>query len=95
VELNSREVAIIAWEDSLAASERALGRAYMERDVERAKTEVVRQDYLSKLRTLTSCTKHSLNVNKMLEEHQILLSLQKNDLNVQEATLAQGQACGL
>jgi hypothetical protein len=41
VELNSREVAIIAWEDSLAASERALGRAYMERDVERAKTEVV------------------------------------------------------
>jgi hypothetical protein len=35
------------WEDGLAASEHALGRACMECDAERAKTEAVRQDYTS------------------------------------------------
>jgi hypothetical protein len=40
-ELNNREEAIIAWEDGLAAFERALKRACMERDAERAKIEAV------------------------------------------------------
>jgi hypothetical protein len=40
-ELNNREEAIIAWEDGLAAFERALRRACMERDAECTKTEAV------------------------------------------------------
>jgi hypothetical protein len=35
-ELNSREGAIISWEDGFTASEHTLGRACMERDAERA-----------------------------------------------------------
>jgi hypothetical protein len=54
----------------------------MERDAERARTEAVRQDYLTKSGTLTSCTKHSHNFYKMLEEIEILLSLHKKDLKV-------------
>jgi hypothetical protein len=41
-ELDNREDAIIAWEDGLTASKCALGRACMERNAERAQTEVVR-----------------------------------------------------
>jgi hypothetical protein len=67
----------------------------MERDAERARTEAVRQDYLTKSGTLTSCTKHSHNFYKMLEEIEILLSLHKKDLKVWEAVLAEAQTCGI
>jgi hypothetical protein len=46
-------------------------------DVEPAQTKVVQQDYLTRSHALTSSTKHSLNFSRMLEECQILLSLQK------------------
>jgi hypothetical protein len=59
--LDSREGAIVAWEDGLAAFERALGRACMERDAERAQAEAVRQDFLTKTRAFTSNSKHSIN----------------------------------
>jgi hypothetical protein len=68
-ELNSRKEAIVAWEDGLTSSECAPMRACMERDAECTKTEAVWHEYLTKSCTLTSCTKHSLNFNKMLEEH--------------------------
>jgi hypothetical protein len=70
------------WEGGLTTSECALGRACMEHDAERARTEAIRQDYLTKSGTLTSCTKHSHNFYKMLEEIEILLSLHKKDLKV-------------
>jgi hypothetical protein len=41
-ELDSREGAIIAWEDRLAAFERALGQACMKRDAKHAQAEAVR-----------------------------------------------------
>jgi hypothetical protein len=41
VELNSTEDIIVMWEDGLMASERALGRACMERNTKHAYTEVV------------------------------------------------------
>jgi hypothetical protein len=41
VELNNREEAIIVWEDGLAAFQRSLRRACVERDAERTKTETV------------------------------------------------------
>jgi hypothetical protein len=40
-ELDSREGAIIAWEDGLVASECALERVCMERNTERARTEAI------------------------------------------------------
>jgi hypothetical protein len=40
-ELNSREGAIITWEDGLTTSEHILGKACMERDAERAQAEAV------------------------------------------------------
>jgi hypothetical protein len=52
----------------------------MERDAERAQTKVIWQDYLTRSCALTSSFKHSINFNRMLEERQILLSLQKKDL---------------
>jgi hypothetical protein len=41
-ELDSRESIIVAWEDGLVASERALLRAFMECDAEHTKTKDVR-----------------------------------------------------
>jgi hypothetical protein len=54
----------------------------MERDAEHAQTEAVQQDYLTRSRALTSSSKHSINFSKMLDERQILLSLQKNDVTL-------------
>jgi hypothetical protein len=85
-ELDSREGAIVTWEDGLATSKRALGRAGMERNAERAHIEAVRQNSLTRSCTLTSNSKNSINLNQMLEEI---------DLEVREAKLAQVQACGL
>jgi hypothetical protein len=55
------------------ASERALGRACMERDAEHAQAEVIRHYYLARMRAFSSDSKHSINFCRMLEEHQILL----------------------
>jgi hypothetical protein len=41
-ELDNKEGTIIAWEDGLSTSKRALGRACMDCDIERTHTEVVR-----------------------------------------------------
>jgi hypothetical protein len=81
-ELDSRKGTIITWEDGLTVSKHALGRVCMEHDVECAQTEAVRQNYLTRSRALTSNSKHSINFNWMLEEHQILLSLQRKDLKM-------------
>jgi hypothetical protein len=63
------------WEDGLAASESALGRACMERDVECAQAEAAWQDYLARICAFTSSSKHSINFSWMLKLCQILLSL--------------------
>jgi hypothetical protein len=41
-ELDNKEGTIVAWEDGLVASDRAVGNVCMERDVERVQTEAVR-----------------------------------------------------
>jgi hypothetical protein len=67
----------------------------MEHDAKRAQAKASRQDYLSKMRALTSSSKHSINFNQMLEEGQILLSLREMDLELREVKLAEEQACDL
>jgi hypothetical protein len=59
------------------------------------KTKVVQQDCLTRTRTFTSNTKHSINFNTMLEVRQILLSLQEIDLEVREVMLVEEQALNL
>jgi hypothetical protein len=54
----------------------------MERDVERSQAEAFWQDYLARTRTSTSHFKNFINFNRLLEEHQILLSLQERNLKV-------------
>jgi hypothetical protein len=63
----------------------------MEHDAECAQTEVVWHDYLTRSCSLTFMSKHSINFNRMLEERQILLSLQK-DLKMREVKMAEEQA---
>jgi hypothetical protein len=67
----------------------------MEHDAEHARTEAIWQDYLPRTCAFTSISKHSINLNRMLEECQILLSLQEMDLEVWEVKLVEEQACGL
>jgi hypothetical protein len=47
------------------------------------------------MRAFTSSSKHYINFSQLLEECQILLSLQETDLEVQEVKLVQEQARGL
>jgi hypothetical protein len=54
-ELNSREGAIIAWEDGLTATKHT-------------QTEAVRQDYHTRSHALISSSKHAIYFNRMLEE---------------------------
>jgi hypothetical protein len=47
------------------------------------------------MRAFRSNSKHSINFSQILEECQILLSLQEMDLEVRETELAEKQACDL
>jgi hypothetical protein len=68
-ELDSREGIVAMWEDALAGSERTLGRVCVERDAECIHAEATQQDYNAKTRASSSMSKHSINLNRMLEEH--------------------------
>jgi hypothetical protein len=46
-ELDSKEGAIVVWEDGLRAFEEILGKACMERDAEHTQAKVVQQEYFA------------------------------------------------
>jgi hypothetical protein len=71
------------------------GLAAAKHNIACALTEAIRQEYLTRSRALTSGSKHSINFNRMLEERQILLSLQKKELKMREANLTEEQVCDL
>jgi hypothetical protein len=77
------------------AFERALGKVIMECDVSRIRAEVVQQDIFTQARISSSRSKHLTDLNRALEECQILLCLQETDQEVQEAILAEEQEHGL
>jgi hypothetical protein len=54
----------MAWEDGLMAVERTLRKV----GAEHTQTDVIQQDYLTRSCNLTSCSKHSIKFNRMLEE---------------------------
>jgi hypothetical protein len=53
-ELDSREGAIIMWEDGLAAFECALGEVHTEHDDSRVRAEAVQQDFFAQARASSS-----------------------------------------
>jgi hypothetical protein len=92
---DSRQGAIVAWEDGLVTFESTLGRAHVECDAECDRAEVVRQDYQARIHAFTADCRHSFNFDRILEVHQILLSLQATDLERREEMLVEEQAQSL
>jgi hypothetical protein len=74
-ELNSREGVLMAWEDVLAASECALGRACAECDTECDQADVVRQDYLARVHTFIASYRCCFDFNRVLEGRRFLISV--------------------
>jgi hypothetical protein len=73
--LDSREGAIVVWENGLAASECALGRAGVECDAKCDQAKAIRQDYRARIHAFMAGCWCSFNFDWILEEHRILLSL--------------------
>jgi hypothetical protein len=71
-ELGSRENALIAWEDDLAATERALGRARMECDAECDRAEAVQWDYRARMRASTVGFTPAFYNNKILSNYECI-----------------------
>jgi hypothetical protein len=62
---------------------------------ERAKTKATQQGYHKKHWAHTAWMKHTLILDKMLEEKKILLKKKNWDLKVWEAALVEAQACSI
>jgi hypothetical protein len=73
--LNSREGAIAVWEDRLIGFECALGSVRTECDAKCVQAKAVQQDFLVRMRASSSMSKQLTNLNRMLEECQIVLFL--------------------
>jgi hypothetical protein len=85
----------VAWEDGLVASKCTLGTAHVECDAECDRAEAARQDYRARIHAFMVSCRHSFNIDRILEERQILLSLHGMDLERQEEKLEEEQPHGL
>jgi hypothetical protein len=94
-ELDSRENALMAQEDDLAATECALGRARMESDTECDWVKTVRQDYRARMHASSTSCWRSLDFDQVLRGRQFILTVQETDLEKREEKLAEEQARGL
>jgi hypothetical protein len=74
-ELDSREGVIVVWEDGLAAFERTLGKVHMKCDTNHVWAEVVQHDFFTQALVSSSRSRQLTNLNRTLEECQILLCL--------------------
>jgi hypothetical protein len=77
----------VVREADIEVSEQALGKMSLELDLEWAKTEATRQGYLEKHQAHTTSIKHTLGLDKLLEETKVLLQEKKHNLKVWEAAL--------
>jgi hypothetical protein len=76
-------------------SEKALAKVSVDLDVEWAKVEATRKEYLDKMVAHTAHAKHSLGLDKMLGEKKVELNGRERDLELCEAALAEVQTRGL
>jgi hypothetical protein len=74
-ELDSREGAIITWEEGLAAFAHMHVEVHTEHDTSHTRTDVVQWDFLTQVRTSNSRSEQLTDIGQTLEEHQILLCL--------------------
>jgi hypothetical protein len=86
--LLTREEVLTVWEKT-RISEKALTMVSADVDVEQAKAEATRQEYLNKMVANTTCVKHSLGLDKMLGEKKVELNGKEWDLDLREAVLAE------
>jgi hypothetical protein len=93
---------LLAWEEALTTreekariSEKALAKVSADLDVERAKVEATRKEYLNKMVAHTTRAKQSLGLDKMLREKKVELDGREQDLNLREAVLVEAQTRGL
>jgi hypothetical protein len=66
-----REEALAVWEEKARNFEMALVKVSADLDVEWAKTEATRKEYLNKMEAYTTRAKHTLGLDKMLGENKV------------------------
>jgi hypothetical protein len=84
-----REEALATRDEKSRVSKNALAKVSANLNVEPAKAEATRKEYLNKMAAHTAHAKHSLGLNKMLGEKKVELDGRKRDLNLREAALAE------
>jgi hypothetical protein len=88
-ELDSREGVVVMWEEGLAAFACMLGEVCVECNACHVCASAVQWDFFAQVHASSSRSKQLTDLARMLEERQILLSLQEMDLEVREAILAE------
>jgi hypothetical protein len=76
------------WEEKVGISEKALAKVNANLYVERAKAEATRKEYIEKMAAHTARAKHSLDLDKILEEKKVELDGREQDLDLCELALA-------
>jgi hypothetical protein len=88
-------VVLTAREEKVGISEKALAKVSADLDDEQTKAEATHQEYLDMIAAHTVHAKHSLGIDKMLEEKKVELDRRELDLNLHKAVLAEAQTRGL
>jgi hypothetical protein len=76
-----REEALATPEDKVRISEKALSMVTADLDTKWAKAEATRKEYLDKIDSHTGYAKHSLGLDNMLGEKNVLLNRREQDLS--------------
>jgi hypothetical protein len=94
-ELDSREDAIITWEEGSTAFAHALQEACKEHDASRARADATERDFFTQVQASSSRSKQLTDLSRTFEECKILLCLQEMDQEVREVILVEEQERGL
>jgi hypothetical protein len=94
-ELMQRKEDLTAQEENDKMSKKALVNVSVDLDVEWAKVEATQKEYIDKMEAHTTCTRHSLGLDKMLGEKKVELDGRERDLGLREVALVEAQSRGL
>jgi hypothetical protein len=78
-------------EEKAGIMEKALAKVSADLNGEQTKAEATQKEYLDKMEAHTTRAKHSLNLDKVLEEKKVKLDWRERDLELHEATLEEAQ----
>jgi hypothetical protein len=88
-ELDSREGAIVMWEEGFVAFAHTLGEVHAECDASSARADVIQWDFFTQAHASSSQSDQLTDLGRTMEECQILLFLQEIDLEVLEVILVE------